>query len=96
MTSEMMAFTFANTKLQWSSMIFGLQNASFCFSEVIEVILGELLGKDIQLVINYIDDILLATDNVKDHIILLEKVLQKIEGGGLKLKPSNSQVESSF
>ena len=36
----------------------------------------------------YLDDIIVFSDNPKDHIVRLEAVFQKLASAGLKLKPS--------
>ena len=36
----------------------------------------------------YLDDIIVFSDNPKDHIVRLEAVFQKLATAGLKLKPS--------
>ena len=36
----------------------------------------------------YLDDIIVFSDNPKDHIVRLEAVFKKLATAGLKLKPS--------
>ena len=48
-----------------------------------DMVLDGLLGKDVHC---YIDDLIIATDTLEEHLQLLEKVLQRLQKAGLKLK----------
>ena len=66
-------------------MPFGLTNAPATFQRLMESCLGDL---HLQSVLIYLDDIIVFSTNPHDHLDSLEKVLDKLEENGLKLKPS--------
>ena len=51
-----------------------------------------LRGLPPQYVISYLDDILIATNTMEDHILYLDKVLSAIEKAGLKLNPAKCSI----
>ena len=46
------------------------------------------LGKERELVSVYLDDVLIASRNIKEHLEYVKKVLLKVSETGLLLKPS--------
>lgn len=69
---------------QWTRMPFGLCNAPATFQRLMEAILGDL-AFDVLLV--YLDDILLFSEDFDSHLKKLDLVLQRLREHGLKLKP---------
>ena len=65
-------------------MPFGLTNAPATFQHLMENCLGEL---HLSWCIIYLDDIIVFSDNPKDHLRRLKGVFDKLEKAGLKLKP---------
>ena len=65
-------------------MPFGLTNAPATFQRLMENCLGEL---HLSWCIIYLDDIIVFSDNPKDHLHRLKCVFDKLEKAGLKLKP---------
>jgi len=67
----------------------GLKNSPL----FLKLLMDRLLGHLAQYVIHYVDDILIATDStVKDHCDIIAKVLQKLEEGGIKLRPNKMNI----
>ena len=65
-------------------MPFGLTNTPATFQHLMENCLGEL---HLSWCIIYLDDIIVFSDNPKDHLHRLKGVFDKLEKAGLKLKP---------
>ena len=66
-------------------MPFGATNAPATFQRLMHNCLGDL---NMTWCVVYLDDIIVFSDNPKDHIVRLEAVFQKLASAGLKLKPS--------
>ena len=62
---------------------FGLRNAGATFQRLMDSLFGKL-----PFVIVYIDDILIFSDNLKDHIKHIKQVLEILRANGLVIKPS--------
>ena len=67
------------------TMPFGATNAPATFQRLMHNCLGDL---NITWCVVYLDDIMVFSDNPKDHIVRLEAVFKKLATAGLKLKPS--------
>ena len=67
------------------TMPFGATNAPATFQRLMHNCLGDL---NMTWCVVYLDDIIVFSDNPKDHITRLEAVFQKLASAGLKLKPS--------
>ena len=65
-------------------MPFGLSNAPATFERLMERVLGQLQW---QICLCYLDDILVFSDTVEDHLTRLEAVFSRLRAAGLKLKP---------
>ena len=74
-------------------MLFGLQNAPALFQRCMNYILRRLIatGK----VFVYIDDILIATDNLEEHRELTHGVLQALQDDGLSVRKRKCEFEVS-
>jgi hypothetical protein len=70
---------------EYVKMPFGLCNALSTFQRCIELILRGLQWKTLLI---YIDDIVIYSSNMEDHIRALDEVLGCLSKAGLKLKPS--------
>ena len=66
-------------------MPFGSTNAPTTFQRLMHNCLGNL---NITKCVVYLDDIIVFSDNPKNHIVRLEAVFKKLAAAGLKLKPS--------
>ena len=67
------------------TMPFGAINAPATFQRLMHNCLGDL---NMTWCVVYLDDIIVFSDNPKDHIVRLEAVFKKLASAGLKLKPS--------
>ena len=69
-------------------MPFGLTNAPATFQRLMENCLGEL---HLSWCIIYLDDIIVFSDNPKEHLRRLSGVFAKLDKAGLKLKPNKCE-----
>ena len=69
---------------EYAKMNFGLYNAPSTFQRCVELILRGLQWKTLLI---YIDDIVIYSSNMEDHIRTLDEVLGRLSKAGLKLKP---------
>ena len=82
-SKEFTAFSSASGRFQYTRMPFGLKSAPVSFVRLMDMVLGDLLGKNLHC---YIDDLIIATDTLDEHLKLLDKVLHRLKSAGLKLK----------
>lgn len=68
-------------------MPFGLKNAPSTFQRVMDNILGELQGKN---VLCYLDDIVIYSTSLQEHIEDLHKVFTKLSNANLKIQTTKS------
>ena len=89
MAEECKAFTaFTCSPLgfyECETMPFGATNVPATFQRLMRNCLGDL---NMTWCVVYLDDIIVFSDNPKDHIVRLEAVFKKLATAGLKLKPS--------
>ena len=69
-------------------MPFGLTNVPATFQHLMENCLGEL---HLSWCIIYLDDIIIFSDNPKEHLRRLRGVFTKLDKAGLKLKPNKGE-----
>ncbi|UYV66979.1 K02A2.6-like, partial [Cordylochernes scorpioides] len=81
---EKTAFTTGNGLWQFKVMPFGLCNAPATFERLMETVLQ---GIPLETCLVYLDDIIVMGKSFEEHLINLERVLQKIRGARLKLNP---------
>ena len=62
---------------EWRRMPFGLCNASATFQRAIARALQKNVYREGSMVIAYIDDIVIATETVEDHVIRLREVFAR-------------------
>ena len=75
------AFNNHNQHWQFEVMTFGLSNAPLTFVRLMHQILGNMKN-----VFVYLDDIIIFSWNIEEHFQILEEVLSRLEGAGLKIK----------
>ena len=93
---EKTAFITNEGHYEWLVMPFGLKNAPATFQRIIQHILSERLYKG---VLNYLDDIMIYSETVKEHLETLEFVFNKMRENNIKLKMSKCkfmQTEVEF
>ena len=74
---------------EWKSMPFGLCNAPATFQRLMNRVLGELVGECCMV---YLDDIVIFSTTVAEHLHHLQLVLQRLRDAGLKVKPSKCHL----
>ena len=81
---EKTAFITKYGLFQYTRMSFGLCNAPSTFQRAMEVALRGLQWKTLLV---YIDDLIIVSSNLDEHLTRLAEVLQRLRQYGLKLKP---------
>ena len=80
------AFSTQNQHWQFEVMPFSLFNVPPTFVRLMRQILGNMKN-----VFVYLDDIIIFSQNKEEHFQILEEVLSRLEGAGLKIKLSKCQ-----
>ena len=86
------AFITCNGLWEWTRMPFGLCNATATFQRLMSKVLKSVSNRYGNLVLCYVDDILIATRTVEEHIQRLREVFQCLRRAGLKLKASKCKL----
>ncbi len=82
LSSEMTTFVCPMGKFKYTRMPFGLKNAPAVFQQAVE----KVLRKHGKISVNYIDDILIFSDDWESHIKALELVLTALQDAGFTAK----------
>ncbi|KAH7697125.1 gagpol and env protein precursor [Aphelenchoides avenae] len=93
---ELTAFSTMGGHWEFNVLPFGSSNAPGGFERAMESIFEEDLGKTVFI---YLDDILIATKTLEEHLQVLEKVLTKLREYNLRLKPKKCaflKTETAF
>jgi len=69
----------------YNFMPFGLCNAGATFQRLMDLV---MTGLSYDICLCYIDDVIIFSRTISDHLDRLKLVLQRLQGAGLKLKPS--------
>ena len=77
---------------QWKRMPFGLCNAMATFQRLMAQALTSVTQKYGNLIMCYVDDVVIATPTLEDHIERLEEVFSCMKQAGLKCKPSKCEI----
>ena len=77
---------------QWKMMPFGLCNATATFQRLMAQALTRVTKKYGNLVMCYVDDVVIATPTLEDHIDWLDEVFGCMKRAGLKCKPSKCEI----
>ena len=77
---------------QWKRMPFGLCNATASFQRLMAQALTRVTKKYGNLVMCYVDDVVIATPTLEDHIDRLEEVFGCMKRAGFKCKPSKCEI----
>ena len=77
---------------QWKRMPFGLCNATATFQRLMAQALTRVTKKYGNLVMCYVDDVVIETPTLEDHIDRLDEVFGCMKRAGLKCKPSNCVI----
>ena len=73
-------------------MPFRLCNATATFERLMAHALTSVMKKYGNLVMYYVDDVVIATPTLEDHIERLDEVLACMKRAGLKCKPSKCEI----
>ena len=77
---------------QWKRMPFGLCNATATFQRLMAQALTSVTKKYGNLIMCYVDDVVIATPTFEDHIERLEEMFSCMKQVGLKCKPSKCEI----
>ena len=77
---------------QWKRMPFGLCNATVTFQRLMAQALTGVTKKYGNLLMCYVDDVVIATPTLEDHIDRLDEVFGCMKRAGLKCKPSKCEI----
>ena len=89
---EKTGFTCELGLFQWKRMPFGLCNATATFQRLMAQALTSVTKKYGNLIMCYVDDVVIATPTLEDHIERLEEVFSCMKQAGLKCKPSKFEI----
>ena len=70
---------------EWRRTPFGMCNASTIFQRAIARALQEIVNREGSMVKAYIDDIVIATETVEDHMVRLRQVFECLREAGFKM-----------
>ncbi|KAE8218034.1 hypothetical protein CF319_g8009 [Tilletia indica] len=79
------AFTCHRGLFQYKTIPFGLRNAPAVFQRLMDSLLGELRWK---VAVVYIDDVVVATRTMDEHVRALDVLLSRAESVGLRFSPA--------
>ena len=77
---------------QWKRMPFGLCNATFTFQRQMAQALTNVTKKYGNLIMCYVDNVVIATPTLEDHIARLVELCTCMKQLGLKCKPSKCEI----
>ena len=77
---------------QWKRMPFGLCNATATFQRLMAQELTSVTKKYGNLIMCYVDDVVIATPTLEDHIERLDEEFTCMKQAGLKRKPSKCEI----
>ncbi len=77
---------------QWKVMPFGLSNATATFQRLMSKVLMDVAQSYGNLVMCYVDDVIIATSTIDQHIDRIGEVLSCLRRAGLKCKPSKCEL----
>ncbi len=80
------AFTFEGKRYEYRKMPMGLVDSGFTFQSVMEEILGDLEG-----VFIYIDDVIMGSMTMEEHVATMEEVLRRLKARNVKVRMSKCE-----
>ena len=80
---------------EWRRMPFGMCNASATFQRTITGALRNIVKREGSMVMAYIDDIVIATETVEDHMIRLREVFNCLREAGFKMRVAKCDFKKS-
>lgn len=82
------AFSTSQGHFEWVRMPFGLKNAPATFQRLMNSVLAEYIGK---ICFVYLDDIIIFSTSLEEHMISIKKVFQRLREAKLKIQPDKCQ-----
>ena len=79
------AFITRRGMFRFEKMPFGLTNAVASFQRLMDLLMSDL---NLEICLTYLDDLILFSSTLEEHLERLEKVLKRLQDANLKLKPS--------
>lgn len=70
---------------EWVVMTFGLKNTGATYQRAMNYIFHDLIGRLVEI---YIDDVVVKSREVEDHLADLQEVLERTRKYGLKINPN--------
>ena len=83
------AFTTPLGLFEYTRMPFGLMNAPATFQRLMNTVLGDL---NLSEVLIYLDDVIIFSATIEEHLARLNRVFSRLREHGLKLKPSKCSI----
>jgi len=74
---------------QFKVMCFGLKQAPATFQRFVDTVLGDFKYK---FVMAYMNDIIVYSETLEEHVVQLKLVLQLLKEAGITIKPTNFQI----
>lgn len=90
---ELSGFVTKYGTFEFTVMPFGLTSAPVCFQRTMTSILGPFIGK---FVFVFIDDIIIFSSSVEEHVEHLRQVLQVCDQAGLRLKRAKCEFARTY
>lgn len=87
--SKYLAFNFEGQTYQYIRLPFGTSVSPSVFMTVINTVLSDLIGPKVCV---YVDDILVSTDTVAEHLECLIQVLTRLERAGLRVSIKKTNI----
>jgi transposase InsO family protein len=79
---EVLSFSYNHTNYVWCHAPFGLKFLTSQYCRVMNILLGDLEGVE-----TYVDDCVLYSETVEEHITLINTVLERLTSVNLKINP---------
>ena len=83
------AFICREGQFRFRTMPFGLCNAGATFQRLMDVVMS---GLTFEVCLTYLDDVIVFAASLEEHFARLALVLERLQGAGLKLKPSKCNL----
>ena len=79
------AFSSAAGHFEFSRLPMGLKNAPLTFARLMTCVFQDLMDDSI---LSYLDDILICSDTIENHVTKLNNVFDRLQNAGLTIRPS--------
>ena len=86
---EKTSFICHRGSFQYRTMPFGLCNAGATFQRLMDVVLN---GLSLQICLAYLDDVIVFSRDLDEHLLRLRRVFERLQNAGLKVKPSKCKI----